>query len=81
MHSEPERFDNFLSGILEGVLAKRAMRQDILKLRSSSQQREDKISAISSEELPDADTWSSSQSTATMGTMTPTETGVTPVTI
>ncbi|KAG9960065.1 hypothetical protein KCU61_g6955, partial [Aureobasidium melanogenum] len=71
-HHEPKRFDNFLDGVLEGAQAKRAMRQDILELRSSSQQHEDRVLARSSEELPDADTWSSSQSTVTLGAMTPT---------
>ncbi|KAH0400275.1 hypothetical protein KCU89_g5353, partial [Aureobasidium melanogenum] len=70
-HHESKRLDNFLDGILEGVRAKRAMRQDILKLRSSSQQHEDKFSTRSSDELPAADTWSSSQSTLTLGAMTP----------
>ncbi|CAD0090770.1 unnamed protein product [Aureobasidium mustum] len=69
VYSELKRFDNFLHGIIEGVLARRAMRQDILKLRSSSQQLEDRPY----EELPDADAWSPSQSTVTMGVMTPTE--------
>lgn len=73
MYSEPKRFDNFLLGIIEGVLARRDMRQDILKLRSSSQQLEDKITAMSPEELLGAETWSSGQSTVTMGTMTPAE--------
>ncbi|KAG9655008.1 hypothetical protein KCU64_g6830, partial [Aureobasidium melanogenum] len=36
-HHESKRLDNFVDGILDGVRAKRAMRQDILKLRSSSQ--------------------------------------------
>ncbi|KAG9561405.1 hypothetical protein KCU71_g8364, partial [Aureobasidium melanogenum] len=71
-HHEPKRFDNFLDGVLEGAQAKRAIRQDILELRSSSQQHEDRVLARSSEELPDADTWSSSQSTVTLGAMTPT---------
>lgn len=72
MCRDPERFDNLLNGIFEGVGARRAMKQDILKLHFSSQQHEDKISAESSEELPDADTWSSSPSTITLGAITPT---------
>ncbi|KAH0373917.1 hypothetical protein KCU65_g235, partial [Aureobasidium melanogenum] len=71
-HHEPGRFDNLLDGILEGVAARRAMRQDVLELHSSNEQHEDKSSARSSEELPDADTWSSSRSTVTLGAMTPT---------
>ncbi|KAH0165046.1 hypothetical protein KCU67_g4896, partial [Aureobasidium melanogenum] len=70
-HHESKRLDNFVDGILEGVRAKRAMRQDILKLRSSSQQHGDKFSTKSSDELSAADTWSSSQSTLTLGAMTP----------
>jgi hypothetical protein len=70
-YSESKRLENFLDGILEGVRAKCAMRQDILKFRSSSQQHEDKFSARSFDELPDANTWSSSQSTVTLGAMTP----------
>lgn len=73
MYSEPKRFDNFLLGIIKGVSARRDMRRDVLKLRSSSHELEDKITAMSSEELPDADTWSSGQSTVTMGTITPAE--------
>lgn len=75
MYSEPKRFDNFLRGIIKGGLAKRDMRRDVLKLRFSSQELEDKITAMSSEELPDADTWSSGQSTVTVGTITPAEDG------
>ncbi|KAH0352118.1 hypothetical protein KCU81_g2016, partial [Aureobasidium melanogenum] len=71
-HHEPERFDNLLNGILDGVAARRAMRQDILKLHSSNDEHEDKVSARSSEELPDAGTWSSSRSTVTLSAMTPT---------
>ncbi|KAG9754295.1 hypothetical protein KCU73_g5692, partial [Aureobasidium melanogenum] len=70
-HHESKRLENFLDGILEGVRAKCAMRQDILKFRSSSQQHEDKFSARSFDELPNANTWSSSQSTVTLGAMTP----------
>lgn len=72
-YSESKRLDNFLDGILEGVQAKRAMRQDTLRLRSSSQQHEDKVSTRSFDELRDADTWSSSQSTVTLVAMTPTK--------
>ncbi|KAG9516855.1 hypothetical protein KCV07_g6567, partial [Aureobasidium melanogenum] len=71
-HHESKRLENFLDGILEGIRAKHAMRQDILRLSSSSQQCEDKCSTRSSDELPAADTWSSSQSTLTLGAITPT---------
>jgi hypothetical protein len=73
MHSTPKSFDSFLDEIRECVLARRCMKQDIIQLRSGCQRWEVSGIAALSEEHSDTDMWSSTQSTTTMGLMTPTE--------
>jgi hypothetical protein len=68
---EPEKLEQFLDDIRQGVEARGSMKQDILRLRSGGQQDLTVFSAPF-EELSDTDMWSSTQS---MGSMAPTDRG------
>jgi hypothetical protein len=75
MYSTPNSLDGFLDEVREGILARRHMEQDILRLLPGCERREFNELATPSEEHSDTDMWSPTQSTTTMGLMTPTEYG------